>query len=194
VAQRGVSARTGVISRIALRAALLIGLAVATVPTQTCGAPAPADSGLHAFQGIWTAVGQRTAIGLGDGRRASIAEFSGSLMMTGPARPDVGFRANVIVLNDSVTGLTGRAAWTDEHGDRLFSELRGDGRAQDNRIFGTFVGGSGRYAGATGSYQFAWRFLLEGEDGAVQGQSVGLAGQLQLPTPAGRPPPRPAPR
>ena len=189
------SARARGIWRIALRAALLIGLAGATLPAQACGAPAaPVDSGLHAFQGIWTAVGQRTAIDLGGGRSASIAEFSGSVMLTGPARPDVGFRANVIVLNDSVTGLTGRAVWTDERGDRLFSELRGDGRAQGNRVFGTFVGGSGRYAGATGSYAFAWRFLLEGDDGAMEGQSVGLKGLLQLPPPAGRPPPRPAPR
>jgi hypothetical protein len=149
---------------------------------------------LHAFQGIWTAAGRRTVIDLGGGRRASIADFSGSLMLTGPTRPDVGFRATAIVLNDSVTGLMGRAAWTDERGDQIFSELRADARAPAGRIFGTFIGGSGRYAGATGSYDFAWRFLLEGDDGAVQGQSIGLKGQLRLPTPSAPPPQRPAPR
>jgi hypothetical protein len=111
-------------------------------------------------------------------------------MLTGPTRPDVGFRADAIMLNDSVTGLTGRAVWTDERGDQVFSELRGDAKPAGSRIFGTVIGGSGRYAGATGSYEFAWRFLLEADDGAVQGQSVGLRGRLR----AGAPPTGRSPR
>jgi hypothetical protein len=114
-------------------------------------------------------------------------------MLTGPSRPAVGFRANAIVLNDSATGIVGRAVWTDQRGDQVFSELRGDARTTGNRIFGTFVGGSGRYAGATGSYEFSWRFLLETDDGTVEGQSMGLKGQVRAGAahtapPAGRPP------
>ena len=175
-----------------MRGALLVGLACMASPTGTAGAPA--WSGAHAFQGTWTAVGRRTTIGLGGGRRASIADLNGSLMLTGTSRPDVGFRANAIVLVDSAKGMTGRAAWTDERGDQVFSELRGDGKGSGSRIFGTFVGGSGRYAGATGSYEFAWRFFLEGDDGALEGQSVGLTGELRVPAPGGPPPLGPAPR
>ncbi|MGY3573722.1 MULTISPECIES: hypothetical protein [Bradyrhizobium] len=51
---------------------------------------------------------------------------------------------------------------------------------QGNRIVGTFVGGSGRYKGATGTYEFSWRFLLENEDGVVQGQSMGLSGKVRF--------------
>ena len=69
--------------------------------------------------------------------------------------------------------------WTDERGDQVYSELRGEGTATGNRISGTIIGGTGRFAGATGTYEFSWRFVLEAEDGTVQGQSVGLTGRVR---------------
>jgi hypothetical protein len=45
---------------------------------------------------------------------------------------------------------------------------------------GTFVGGTGRYASVAGNYEFSWRFLLENEDGSVQGQSMGLKGRVRV--------------
>jgi len=156
---------------------LLAGIACAALPARA--QPAAGEQGWHGFHGIWTAMGKRQAVHLGEGRRASIADFNGSLMLTGEGRPAIGFLAEAIVFNDSTTGMVGRAVWTDERGDKAFSELRGEATAQGNRIIGSFVGGTGRYAGATGSYEFAWRFLLEGEDGGVQGQSVGLTGRIR---------------
>ncbi len=61
----------------------------------------------------------------------------------------------------------------------MFSELQGENTATNSRITGTFVGGTGRYSGATGTYAFSWRFMLENEDGTVQGQSSGLAGRVR---------------
>jgi len=148
----------------------------------------------HELQGTWTATGSRQAIRLGADRRASIAKFEGTLLLAGPARPGAGFRAEAIVLNDSATGMVGRAVWTDEHGDEAYSDLRGEGTATGNRVEGTFVGGTGRYSGATGSYQFLWRFVLESEDGTVQGHSVGLTGRVRVGSPPAAPPaggPRP---
>jgi hypothetical protein len=84
------------------------------------------------------------------------------------------------VLNDSATGMVGRAVWTDERGDQAYSELRGEGTATGNRIVGTFLGGTGRFDGVTGTYEFSWRFVLESEDGSVQGQSVGLKGRVRI--------------
>jgi hypothetical protein len=140
----------------------------------------PVDAEWHEFNGTWTAAGSRQAIGLGGDRRASVADYSGSLMLYGPSRPALGFRAEAVVLNDSFTGLVGRAVWTDDVGDQVYSELRGETTSTGNRIFGTFLGGSGRYQGATGTYEFSWRFLLEGEDGTVQGQSMGFNGKVQF--------------
>ena len=131
------------------------------------------------FQGTWTAAGSRHVIPLGPSRQASVATFSGSLVLAGPSRPGVGFRAETVVLNDSATGMVGRSVWTDDRGDQVFSELRGEGSATGNRIVGSFVGGTGRYAGATGDFEFSWRFVLETEDGVVQGQSLGLKGRVR---------------
>jgi hypothetical protein len=132
------------------------------------------------FQGTWIAAGSRSSVRLGGDRLASISTLNGSLVLNGPARPGVGFHSEAIVLNDSSTGLIGRAVWTDERGDKAYSELRGEGTAQKNKITGTFVGGTGRYSGATGTYEFSWRFLIENEDGVVQGQSAGLNGRVRV--------------
>jgi len=102
------------------------------------------------------------------------------LILSGASRPAVGFRAEAIVLSDTVSGAVGRAVWTDENGEQVFSELRGEGTATNNKIVGTFLGGTGKYSGVTGSYEFSWRFLLESEDGTVQGQSIGLNGKARL--------------
>jgi len=155
--------------------------------------PGPAGGEWHEFQGTWTAAGSRYSMRLGRDRQASIANFNGSLLLTGTSRPAVGFRAEALVLNDSVTGMVGRAVWTDERGDQLYSELRGEGSATGNKIVGSFLGGTGRYAGARGTYEFSWRFVLQNEDGNVAGESLGLRGRVHVGLPqttpnAGGPP------
>jgi hypothetical protein len=151
-----------------------------------CSPPgASPDAGLPStewrdFQGTWTAAGSRHTIPLGGGRRASIANLEGTLLLEGATRPGAGFRAEAVVLNDSATGMIGRAVWTDERGEQVYSELRGEGTSTGHRIQGTLVGGTGRYAGANGDYEFSWRFVLEAEDGNVQGQSLGLKGRVRV--------------
>lgn len=172
--------------QIALYAAALL-VALTCAPLSTWSQATSGADEWREFEGKWTAVGQRQAVPLGGDRKASIADFNGSLVLSGPSRPAVGFRAEAIVLNDSLTGLVGRAVWTDERGDQLFSELRGESKGTGNRLYGTFLGGSGRYTGATGSYEFSWRFLIETEDGTVQGQSMDLKGRVRAGPPEGAP-------
>ena len=171
---------------------LFLSLLLALLFTSACARTPQAvqsnsgSSEWHEFQGTWTATGSRNVMPLERDRRASISNFNGSLMLSGPSRPNVGFRAEAIVFNDSSTGMVGRAVWTDEHGDQAFSELQGSGTRGDNKIIGTFIGGTGRYAGATGSYEFSWRFVLESEDGNMQGESVGLKGRVRVESPQAR--------
>jgi hypothetical protein len=106
------------------------------------------------------------------------------MLLAGPARPGVGFLAETIALTDSASGLVGRSVWTDENGDQVFSELTGEGTAAHNRIEGTIVGGTGRYIGATGTYGFSWQYVVEAEDGAVQGRAVELQGRVRVGPPA----------
>jgi hypothetical protein len=162
-----------------------------------CGPSPPApDSatetgGWREFQGSWNGAGRRHTIPLGGDRRASLVDLSGSMLLAGPARPGVGFRAQVIALGDTATGVTGRAVWTDENGDEIYSELRGEGTVAGNRIVGMFLGGTGRYAGATGKYEFSWQYVLEADDGTVQGRTAGLRGRIRVGPPA---PPIPVPQ
>lgn len=139
-----------------------------------------ANNGWREFQGTWTAAGNRNTISLDGSRRASISLFNGSLVLAGPSRPAVGFRSEAIVFHDTSTGLVGRAVWTDENGDHIYSELRGEGTRSDNKINGTIVGGSGRYKSVEGTYEFSWQFLIENEEGTVQGQSTGLKGRVKI--------------
>lgn len=169
--------RISIFWAIALGSVLIIS---ACGPSPETSKPLPATGEWHEFVGTWTAAGSRSSIPLGEGRRASIAKLEGSLMLLGPSRPAVGFRAEALVLNDSATGTVGRAVWTDDRGDQVFSELTGQGTRTGSHIVGTFLGGTGRYAGATGSYEFSWRFVLQTEEGELQGQSEGLNGKIHV--------------
>jgi hypothetical protein len=161
---------------------LLLSLALAAA---ACGPPtqpprlsaAPGES--LEFQGSWNAAGSRHTISLGEGRIGSIVNLKGTMLLAGPGRPGVGFQSEVIGLVDSATGFQGRSVWTDEHGDQVFSELQGEGTAAKNRVTGTVLSGTGRYAGVTGSYEFSWHLVMEGEDGAIQGRAVDLKGRVQ---------------
>ena len=160
-------------------------LVVLALAAASCGPP-PAPGSTTAisaewleFEGSWNAAGSRRSIPLGADRQGSIIDLRGSMVLAGPSRPGVGFRSEVIALVDSGTGLVGRSVWTDENGDQVYSELVGEGTRAKNRMTGTILGGTGRYAGATGSYEFSWHFVLEAEDGSIQGSAVGLKGRVR---------------
>jgi hypothetical protein len=76
--------------------------------------------------------------------------------------------------------MQGRCVWTDERGDMVYSELRGEAVGSGNRIVGTFVGGTGRYAGVTGDYRFQWQYVVDAEDGAVSGRVVDFKGRARF--------------
>ncbi len=141
--------------------------------------PLAATGEWREFEGSWNAAGSRRTIPLGADRRGSIIDLRGTMLLAGPGRPGIGFHSEVIALVDSATGLLGRSVWTDERGDQVFSELKGEGTAAQNRIEGTILGGTGRYAGATGTYQFSWQSVIEAEDGSIQGRAVELKGRVR---------------
>jgi hypothetical protein len=144
--------------------------------------------GWHEFEGSWVATGSRHTIPLGADRYASLVNLTGTLLLGGSSSPGQGFRGDAIALNDSATGLVGRVVWTDERGDQVFSAIEGQGAATGKRITGTFMGGTGRYAGANGGYELSWQYVLEAEDGTVQGRAVGLKGRVRFITDEARKP------
>lgn len=135
------------------------------------------------FEGSWNAAGIRRTIPLGIDRTSSIIHLRGTMLLAGAGRPGVGFLADVIALTDSGTGLVGRGVWTDEHGDQVFSELKGEGTKEQNHIVGTILGGTGRFRGVTGTYEFSWQYVIESGDDSVQGRTLGLKGRYRIDQP-----------
>jgi hypothetical protein len=168
---------------------LVLALA-ACEPADEVPGPASASGEFREFAGTWNAAGTRHSIPLGAERKGSIIDLRGTMLLAGKGRPGVGFLSDVIALVDSETGLVGRSVWTDEKGDQVFSELKGEGTRDRNHIEGTILGGTGRYAGETGSYDFSWEFVIESEDGSIEGRAVGLKGRVRTgqPDAKGSPP------
>jgi len=150
-----------------------------------CGGPAPrapestAAGEWRTFDGNWTASGTRTTLDLGDNHTASAVHMNGSLLLTNNTL-GVGFRAELIGFVDSQSGMIGRAVWTDERGEKVFSELKGEWVGTGNHIAGTFLGGTGRYDGVSGEYEFQWRYVLAAEAGSVSGRTEGFKGRARL--------------
>ncbi|RPI99517.1 MAG: hypothetical protein EHM39_06385 [Chloroflexi bacterium] len=134
----------------------------------------------HVFEGTWTATGTRWTLRLGPADRAAIFDLTGSVLLTGAQRPAVGFKARAIGFSDSPTGMQGRCVWTDERGDMVYSELKGEAVGSGNHIVGRFIGGTGRYASVTGDYSFQWQYVVDTEDGAVSGRVVDLKGRARF--------------
>ena len=161
-------------------------MCAALLLTAACGRPGgpapqtpPAGEWLT-FEGTWTAAGTRRTLRLGANDRAAIFELTGSVLLTGAQRPAVGFRAQAIGFSDSRAGMQGRCVWTDERGDMVYSELKGEAVGSGNHIVGSFIGGTGRYATVTGDYSFQWQYVVDTEDGAVSGRVVDLKGRARF--------------
>jgi hypothetical protein len=140
--------------------------------------PPPADE-WRTIEGGWSASGQRRTLPTDGARNASMAYLSGAVVLTAAAGTSRGFQGEVIAFDDGAGVSVGRAVWTDERGDRIFSRLNGDAMRTKRRIVGAITGGTGRYAGIEGEYAFEWQYLVQGEDGAVQGHAVGLKGRFR---------------
>ena len=143
-------------------------------------APQAADAGgWRSFEGTFSASGQHQAIPTETGRPALTVQLSGAVAITGGEGLSRGFRGEVLGFDDGSGVTVLRAVWTDGHGDRIFSQLKGDTVATGRRIVATISGGTGRYAGITGDYSFEWQYVVEAEAGTVQGRAIGLRGRYR---------------
>ena len=163
-----------------------------------CGGPAkgpevaPARGDWRTFEGTGTATGHRQTLQLGPDRRVSIVNLTGSLLLIGEQRLGQGFRNEVIGYTDSRKGGTAWCVWTDSRGDQVFGEFRGGPIGTGSRFTGTLLGGTGRYAGVTGEYEFEWQYVVDEEDGSIQGRITSLRGRFRQdasspPPPGSRP-------
>ena len=105
------------------------------------------------FEGSWTAAGTRQTINLGaESPRVDLRSDRVAAANRGTGAWESGSGRRRSASTDSLAGMQGRCVWTDERGDQVYSELKGEWVGTGNRIVGTFLGGTGRYAGVTGEY------------------------------------------
>ena len=151
---------------------LLVGLAPSLI-AQSAG-------GERTFAGSWSATGQEETLPTEGSRAASIVRLSGSLILTSGDGLSRGFRGEAIGFDDGAAIRLGRSVWTDDRGNRIFSELKGEALESGRRWIGTITGGSGRYADLSGEYELSWQYVIRTEDGAFQGRAADLKGRFRL--------------
>lgn len=165
-----------------------------------CGGPAKGPQSVSlpgewkSFEGTGTATGYRHTLSMGPDRKVNTFNFSGSLTLIGERRLGRGFRIDLIGSADSLKGGTGWSVWTDTNGDQVFSEIRGERIGTGANILGTLLGGTGRWAGVAGEYEFKWQFVIESDDGNLQGQITGLRGRVRQQNAPSSSPQRPGSR
>jgi len=164
---------------ITVVAAAIVAAAAFAVQAPARAQQAPAPGAWRTFEGTWSASGQRQTLPTESGRPAMTVQLSGSVAITAGEGLSRGFRGEVIGFDDGSGVTVLRCVWTDWHGDRIFSQLKGETVATGRRIVGTISGGTGRYAGITGEYSFEWQYVVEAEAGTIQGRAIGLRGRYR---------------
>jgi len=163
--------------------ALVISFIVSGCDFHESPPPTVLETGeVRTFTGKWSATGNRQTMQLGSGNEAVIYRLTGSMLLAGKDRLKRGFKADTIGFFDTKSGLQGRSVWTDENGDKVFSELHADSGNPGRLIEGKFMGGTGRYASVDGGYTFTWKRLVNNKNGEVSGRTVDLKGWVRLGT------------
>ena len=168
--------------------ASVLAVSVWTLMWTGTGATVQAQDTWNTFGGTWSAVGRRQTLRTEGDRPAATIQLSGAVVLTSPAGSrgpgrsgdlSSAFRAEAIGFDDGDQVSAGRAMWTDARGDVVFSVLKGERLATGRRIAGTITGGTGRYAGLTGDWELTWQFVVETEEGEVQGRAADLRGRFR---------------
>lgn len=157
---------------VALAALVLAAAAVAQQPT-----PAPRE--WRPFEGTMSLTGTRQTLPTEGPRPAGVAHVSGAVVLTAGGELRRGFHAEAIYFDDGHSLSVGRGVWTDDHGEKIFSEMRGEPLGTGTRVTGTVTGGTGRYAHIEGELSFTWQYVVEADSNVIQGRTVTLKGRYR---------------
>jgi hypothetical protein len=130
------------------------------------------------FAGTWSLAGRRHTLPQAQGA-AAVVDLSGAFVVTGGVAFGRGFRGEVIGFDDGEGVSVGRAVWTDERGDRIFSRLTGETIGGGRRVTGAITGGTGRYTGLEGEFTFTWQYVLAGEGDRIHGRAGDVVGRVR---------------
>ncbi len=159
--------------------AAIAGAALGLDPAVASETGAPAE-GWRSFEGSWSAVGSQQTVPTEGDRPAAIIRVAGTVFIASGGGLRRGFEGNAIFFDDGRGLGVGRAVWTDDRGDRIYSELKGEAAETGRRVSGTFTGGTGRYAELQGEYSMSWQYVVHAEDEVVQSRTADLKGRFRL--------------
>ena len=137
------------------------------------------------FEGTWSASGERRVLKAGD-LEAATTHLSGSFTVLRGKGLRKGFGGEALFYGDGRETGVGMLVLTDDVGDQIYCSLAGDAAKGGAEIRATIRGGTGRYAGISGTFAFLWRHLVRTPDGEVAGVAGKVGGRYRLP--AGAPP------
>lgn len=166
-------------SKTTPRASLLVVAALAFGPA--AGAQEIPKEG--SFDGRWDLVGKAQKIELGDERTVTVVKFEGAIVLTGHQRGlSRGFRTECVGLQDPKTGGLGRCVWKDRFDHEIWSEIESDSVGSTRKSRGRLVGGTGKFEGISGSFEFEWVYMTPAsKEGPVRGYATEIAGSWKLP-------------
>jgi hypothetical protein len=164
-----------------LIAILLLLSAAASAPGGAAGRAPLKQSG--SFQAQWSIAGTQQGLDFGPARSLSIYEHSGTVTVVRSDGLVGNALSKCIGLGDTAKGDVSRCIWIDAAGEKIFSELtaRTDAESTTGRGSGTFVGGTGRFEGITGSYEIDRVNVPSLDPEKIEGRSLRMQGSWELP-------------
>ncbi len=118
-------------------------------------------------------------------REGEISAAAGRLTGTATIRTSQGpipsFETDCVFFSTARKGGGGQCVWTGATGDQIYVDLSSQGPAGFGRARGVFAGGTGRFEGLTGSFEFEWNYSVgPGTDALLDGHSVQMRGRYKL--------------
>lgn len=136
------------------------------------------------FTGTWTANGSRESLPFGENRQIALIRLSGHVNLKDSVGQTKDYWSTCIGLVDSENGSNARCVWRSLEGQEIYIVLKTDRLAEEIKVTGEIVGGTGGARGIKGSLQFQWSTMSFHETNnktAVGGYARDLKGSFQLP-------------
>lgn len=129
------------------------------------------------FAARWSTSGSWEGFPVGGGRWVSIYKSTGSIMNESGEGPFHNMSSQCIGMGDSARDDNGHCVFTDADQDKIFDEWTYDGTSGT----GTIIGGTGKYAGIQGYYEYEWVSVPAAKEGTYQGYSARFEGNWTMP-------------
>jgi hypothetical protein len=129
------------------------------------------------FSGEWTVLGREDTLDFVDSREVAISRHRGTINLKQTGGLPRTFFSNCLGFRDTKVS-SGRCEWVDANDDKLFIETKRQLMGADDLVRGDIVGGTGRYAGISGTIELrVWVYSAPNEEeGVIQAFTDSLQG------------------